>query len=333
MRSKGHLVFLFCSVTFLLASNLCSQQAATPVDKEAVRVACQVTSFTMQPGQVDQTVIIKDPAGEQTVLFDITEGGAIVSLKYHGVEHIWSYNGGGLLQMAFHHGIKVGNFTGDYNPTQAGDGSAMSLVTGVACHGTESIDLMTVMLDFNHNNGFYDKPLLAVWNGRVNDLTPLSYSSPYTLETRAQWVSNPAGEPKYYLRLDERFTHVADEKVGPFGYDFADYEPWDFDVRAVSPENCPCEPSATKYVAGGWYKGESREVGLAVAMPSSNFPHSKVGGGFNSDYMWRNRNFHLESEESLDGIASKAFVWYAMVGSWRNALEFARHLPAGGGQK
>ncbi len=328
MQSKVMHVFVLCFVAILMARTAYSQQTPTPVDKESIRVACQVTDFTMQPGQLDQVVIIKDPADEQTVLFDITQGGAIVSLKYQGVEHIWSHNGGGLLQMAFHHGNKVRNFTGDYNPTQAGDGSAMSVVTGVACHGTESVDIMTVMLDFNHNNSFYDKPLLAVWNGRVNDFTPLSYSSPYTLETRAHWVSNPAGEPKYYLRLDERFTHVADEKVGSFGYDFADYEPWEFNVRAISPENCPCEPSATKYVAGGWYKGESREDGMAVAMPSSNFPHTKVGGGFNADYMWRNRNFHLESEESLDGIASKTLVWYAMVGSWQNALEFARHLPA-----
>jgi hypothetical protein len=333
MQSKRLHVFFLCSVIFLLSLNLYPQQSATPVDKEAVRVGCQVTEYTMEPGQVDQAAIIEDPAGEQTVLFDLVEGGAIVSLKYHGIEHVWGFNGGGLLQMAFHHSIKVGNLMGDYNPTQAGDGSAMSPVTGVACQATQSINLMTVMLDFNHNNGFYDKPLLAVWNGRVNDATPLSYASPYTLETRAQWVRNPAGEPKYYLQLDERFTHIADEKVGPFGYDFAEYEPWEFDVRAISPENCPCEPSATKYMAGGWYKGENREVGLAVAMPSSNFPHGKVEGGFNSDYTWRNRNFHLGSEESLDGIASKAFVWYVMVGSWRNALEFARHLPAEGGQQ
>ena len=326
MQSRSLHVVLFCAVVFLLSLNLYSQQAVMPPDKESIRVGCQVLDYTMEPGQVDQAVILKDPAGEQTVLFDITEGGAVVSLKYHGIEHIWGYNGGGLLQMAFHHHVRVGTFRGDYNPTQAGDGTAMSPVTGVACHGTDSIDLMTVMLDFNHNNGFYEKPLIAVWNGRVNDLTPLSYASPYTLETRAHWVNNPAGEPKYYLRLDERFTHLADEQVGSFGYDFADYEPWEFDVRAVSPENCPCDSSATTYVAGGWYKDESREVGLAVAMPSSNFPHGKVDGGFNSDYMWRNRNFHLGSEESLDGIASKAFVWYVMVGPWGNALEFARHL-------
>ena len=70
------------------------------------------------------------------------------------------------------------------------------------------------MLDFNHNNGFYKNPLIAVWGGRINDMVPLSYSSPYTLETRAHWVPNPAGEPKYYLQLNERFTHIADEKIG-----------------------------------------------------------------------------------------------------------------------
>ena len=296
--------------------NLYAQQTITPVDKDPVRARCQVTSFTMQPGQVDQALVIRDPAGEQTVLFDLTQGGAIVSLKYQGIEHIWGYNGGGLLQMAFHHEVKVGNLTGDYNPTQAGDGTAMSLVTGVACQGTESIDLMAVILDLNHNNSFFDKPLLAVWNGQVSDLSPLSYSTPYGLETRSQWGSNPAGKPKYYLPLDERFTRLADEKVGPFSYDFAVYEPWEFDVGAMSPADCPCDPSATQHVAGGWYKDESRELGLAVAMPSSNFAHSKVGGGFNSDYMWRNRNFHLESSATLDGIASKAFVWYAMVGAY-----------------
>ncbi len=39
----------------------------------------------------------------------------------------------------------------DYNPTQAGDGTAMSPVTGIFCQGTDSLTLMTMMLDFNHN--------------------------------------------------------------------------------------------------------------------------------------------------------------------------------------
>ncbi len=104
-------------------------------EAQAVRVACQTSTFKPQPQQEDRAVVLKDPAGEQTVLFDMSEGGAIVSLRYRGAEHIWGYNGGGLLQMAFHNGMSNGAWWGDYNPTQAGDGSAMSPVTGVACDG------------------------------------------------------------------------------------------------------------------------------------------------------------------------------------------------------
>ncbi len=296
----------------LLAPILAAQQP----DKQAVRIGCQTTTFEMQPGQVDHAVVLKDPAGEQTVLFDTTSGGAIVSFKYKGREHIWGWNGGGLLQMAFHNSRKDGPWAGDYNPTQAGDGSAFSPVTGIACQGTEAVTILTMMLDFNHNNGFYQKALVAVWGGRVNDMVPLSFFAPYTLETRASWVRNPAGTPQYYLKLEERFTHIADEKIGDFGYDFACYMPWEYDVRAIRSE--------AKYVAGGWYRDPARTEGLATAMAATNFPDAKIGGGFNSDYMWRNRNFHLTSRGALDGIASKQLVWYVMAGAWEDALRFAQ---------
>jgi hypothetical protein len=59
-------------------------------------------------------------------------------------------------------------------------------------------------------------------------------------------------------------------------------------------------------------------------MPSSNFPGAKVDGSFNSDYMWRNRSFHLSSSDAVDGISAKQFAWYVMAGPWRNALLFAQ---------
>ena len=74
-----------------------AQTSPTMEDKQALRSTCQVAQFQMQPGQKDDAVVLKDPAGEQTVLFDTVEGGAIVSLKYKSVEHIWGWNGGGLL--------------------------------------------------------------------------------------------------------------------------------------------------------------------------------------------------------------------------------------------
>ena len=288
-------------------------------------LACVTAEFRPQPEQTDHAIVLHDPAGEQTALFDTTQGGALVSLRYAGREHIWGYNGGGLLQMAFHNHMK-GAWDGDYNPTQAGDGSASSPVTGIACKGDGSADIVTTMLDFNHNNGFYSRALIAVWDGKVNDMVPLSYASPYLLETHAAWVPHPGAKPAYYLRLTERLVHVADETIGPFGFDFAAYVPWEFNVRAVSPGNCPCPSAQTPFVAGGWYTDASRSSGLAVAMPSSNFAGKRVGGGFNSDFMWRNRNFHLNATEALDGIAAKDFVWYVLPGSWENAEGFAKTL-------
>lgn len=75
--------------------------------RSPVPSACEETEFKPQPGQVDHAIVLHDPAGEQTVLFDTTQGGAIVSWKYEGVEHVWGANGGGLLQMALHR--KMGN--------------------------------------------------------------------------------------------------------------------------------------------------------------------------------------------------------------------------------
>jgi hypothetical protein len=255
-----------------------------PLESDAVSAAGKVTEFRMQPGQPEQAVILKDSAGEQTALFDMAQGGAIVSLKYRGQEHVWGYNGGGLLQMAFHNGMTKGPWRGDYNPTQAGDGSAMSPVTGVASRGTSAVTIMTAMLYFNHNNGFYDKPLIAVWDGRVNDMILLSNFSPYTLETRASWVPNPSGTPKYYLKLEERFTHIADEKVGAFGFDFAVYADWSLKKKMVSPQNCPCDMSKTKYIVGGFYR-DDLSTGLGVAMPARNFSAGRSSGGGGTEPM------------------------------------------------
>jgi hypothetical protein len=187
-----------------------------------------------------------------------------------------------------------------------------------------------MMLDFNTNASFYEHPLLAVWGGRVSNGIPPSYLAPYTLETRASWVRSRGSKgPKYYLRLDERVTHLTQDKIGPFTFDFADYAPWEFGVRAISPDGCPCATSSTNYMAGGLYRDTGMNVGLAVAIPSRDFKENKLSGIFLPDYQWRMQSFHLESNEALDGIVSKDFTWYVMVGPWRGALNFARHFGSG----
>ena len=112
----------FLAITSALAvwaAPVAAQSPRTPADRDAVRVSCQTTEFHMQPNQRDHAIVLKDPAGEQTALFDTTEGGALVSLKYRGAEHIWGYNGGGLIQMAFHNRKDAGPWVGDYKPAMA----------------------------------------------------------------------------------------------------------------------------------------------------------------------------------------------------------------------
>lgn len=320
---------------FGLAPALGAREQPTPVARQAIGAQCQTTHFEREPGEAGQAVVLQDPAHQQTVLFDITAGGAIVSLKYHGLEHIWGDNAGAMLQMAFHHSMALhykasSQQAGDYNPTQAGDEFSNSPVTGVACHGTSSVDIVTMMLDFNTNASFYQHPLIAVWGGRINSGTPPSYFTPYVLETRASWArSRQSGGPAYYLRLDERVTHLTNDRIGAFTFDFADYAPWEFSVRATSPQGCPCATSITNYMAGGLYTDTAMNVGLAVAIPSSDFKDNKVSAAFLPDYQWRMRSVHLESREALDGIVAKDFTWYVMVGPWRSAVSFARHFTNG----
>ena len=65
-----------------------SEPSFTPIDKEAVRGHFQLTEFTMQPGELDQAIVFKNPANEQTMLFDLAEGGTIVSFRYRDIEHM-----------------------------------------------------------------------------------------------------------------------------------------------------------------------------------------------------------------------------------------------------
>jgi hypothetical protein len=66
--------------------------AANQPAKNPVQIACETVDFKPQPNQVDHAIVLRDPAGEQTVLIDTSQGGAIVSLKYQGQEHVWGYN-------------------------------------------------------------------------------------------------------------------------------------------------------------------------------------------------------------------------------------------------
>jgi hypothetical protein len=127
-------------------------------------------------------------------------------------------------------------------------------------------------------------------------------------------------------RCSQDAPYYAGEAVGPFTFGFAAYADWSFQNQMVSPENCPCAPSAASYMAGGFYR-DDLSTGLGIAMPSGNFASGRIGGGGATEPTWRNRSFHLSGQDSLDGIVSKAFVWYVLAGPWRNAEAFANLRP------
>jgi len=135
-------------------------------------------------------------------------------------------------------------------------------------------------------------------------------------------------DQKYYLRLEQRITHLTKEKIGPFDFDFADYAPWNSmcarSVRRLSV--CDIEHQLHRR---GVVTGTGHECGSGGCHSEQQLPENKVHAVFLPDYQWRMQSFHLESREALDGIMSKNFTWYVMVGPWRGALNFARHFGNG----
>ena len=113
--------------------------------------------------------------------------------------------------------------------------------------------------------------------------------------------------------------------MGAFGFDFAAYADWSLKKKMVSPQNCPCDVSKTKYIAGGFYR-DDLSTGLGVAMPARNFSAGRINGGGGTEPMWRNHSFHMSGRDTLDGIASKAFVWFVRVGPRHNAETFAKGI-------
>jgi hypothetical protein len=271
-----------------------------------------------------QVAVLRDPAGEQEARFDLTHGATLISLRFKGKELLYGQSAGAGINLYVprrgpeNELQQLSPYWSSYSPTQGHTSMGIpSTVSGVACNGQQSFRAFSMMVDRAQDSSFQKEPLLAVWKGRISDSFPPGYATPFAVETNASWIENPGGSPKYYLKLDQSVVNVRPEPTPEMEWFLEGAAPWGF-LHAAS--------SATNHIAGGWYRDQKRTTGLAVAMSSSNFHKSQVGGSFNSDYMWRNRNFHLTSSEALDGVARKYVVWHVMPGSWSSALSFAKAL-------
>ena len=174
------------------------------------------------PEKVDtiQVVVLRDPAGEQEARFDLLHGASLVSLRYHGKELLYGQSTGASVSLATMPAggdlLSPGAFQSAFYPTQGGTSMRVPATTaGVGCQGQQSMRAFAMMVDNRVDASFQKEPLMAVWKGQISDNIPPGYSTPFTIETDASWVSNPGKVPNHYLQLDQRVVNLRPLALGP----------------------------------------------------------------------------------------------------------------------
>jgi hypothetical protein len=101
-----------------------------------------------------QVVVLKDPAGEQEARFDLTHGGTLISLRYHGREVTYGKPGGANVSMYIpRRGTEdtlkgLSPYWSALHVDQGGSSmGTTSTVAGVACSGEKTMRAFAMMVD------------------------------------------------------------------------------------------------------------------------------------------------------------------------------------------
>ncbi len=294
-----------------------------------------------------QVVVLQDPAGEQEARFDLRHGAVLVSLRYLGKELLYAQSAGaGINLFVPRRGSEaelkgLSPYWSSYNPTQGGASmDSPANVTGIACQGEQSMRAFAVMVDRAQNSSFRKEPLLALWKGKISDSSPPGYSTPFAIETKADWVENRGGSPNYYLRLEQSIVNVRPEATGPMEFFLEGAAPWDFQYSTSFPDKCnektPCTSADTAVLAAGRYEDEARTQGFAIVAPTAGWSTKRAYIRPNSEFVvlaygavWAapRHTFAAVLEHALDGIGAHRFNWFVCAGTWKAAAEFAQAVP------
>jgi hypothetical protein len=294
-----------------------------------------------------QVVVLKDPAGEQEARFDLTHGGTLISLRYHGREVTYGKPGGANVSMYI---IRPGKEDAlkDMNPYWSSlhvdqGGSSMgttSTVAGIACSGEKSMRAFAMMVDTGVDSSFQPEPLLGVWAGRVSDTFPPGYSTSYAIETSTSWAKNPGRAPAYYLKLQQSVIHVRPSSPQPIDWSLEGAVPWDFEKPLSYPTRCtektPCSSSDVPAIATGRYLDAAHTVGFATVVPTSELGTSKAFVRENAEFIalaygaggWvaPRRVFGTVFTHDLEGVKPLKFTWFICAGGWEQAQAYAREF-------
>jgi hypothetical protein len=277
--------------------------------------------------------VVRDPDGEQEARFDLTHGGALISLRYQGREMLYAQEPGASVTLSVPHQIteeeskvKYPTFSSDssYQASQAGISMWQPATTGgVSCHGLDSSRTFTMMIESGDDSSFQANPLVGVWMGHVSDTYTPAYSTTFTIETNASWVENPGHAPHYYLHLDQTVVNVRPWDPGAIEWRLQASAPWSDQVKAVSAtcdEKKPCTSATTPVVAAGRYEDAGLHSGFATVVPAAAWKTSRVFL-IQSEHGWATVLAH-----PLAGVGAFHFDWYICAGEWSQAKEFAGHL-------
>src|SRR6267142_5519934 len=160
-------------------------------------------------------------------------------------------------------------FTSAFLPNQGQSSMDVpATVAGVACNGLERMNAFAMMVDFGGDASFKRYPLMGVWKGRLSGHFPPGYSTPYTIETEASWVSNPGNTPRYYLRLEQTVVNIRADDSGEMHWVLLGAVPWSLGYQTGDPDSCtistPCRSGTTPAIAAGHYEDAGHSAGVAV---------------------------------------------------------------------
>jgi hypothetical protein len=295
-----------------------------------------------------QVVLLRDPAGEQEARFDLTRGATLISLRYRGEELLFGQSAGANVEMfvfrkdTSREGIGVSPYWTAFHPSQGGNSMGVPATTaGVACDGEKSMRAFSMMVDAGINNGFVQKPLFAVWKGKLSDTYPPGYSTPYTIQTDASWIPNsdPDGEPKYYLKLHQVVVNIRPDDSGPMDWYLEGAAPWSSLYSAVyAPKNCsektPCTSETAPVLMAGRYQDSLQTRGFAIVVPTMNWTTKRAYVLENAEYVkllygavWAapRHTFAVVLSRPLNGLSAFSFDWYVCAGSWNKACSFGEN--------
>ncbi len=337
--------FLFIFTFILLAGVTVKCQEMPDVRGHTEEYPVNIANY-WQPGQPlksVQVIVLRDPSGEQEARFDLTHGATLISLRYRGHELLYGNSAGANIEMfSFRHGTEedlkgLSPYWSAFHPSQGGTIMCVpSTTAGVACNGEKSMQAFAMMVDAGVNNSFQRNPLLAVWKGKLSGTFPPSYSTPYTIETDASWISNSNGEPKYYLKLHQAVMNIRSDDSGPMDWYLEVAAPWSFGYYSVyAPKNCseknPCSSATAPVLMAGRYQDSSRTHGFAIVVPTTSWKTDRAYVQGNAEYVvllsgavWAapRHTFAVVLSHPLNGLSEYSFDWFVCAGSWNKACTF-----------